>query len=62
MFSPTGAVPYSRRAKLVMGVERIPVFVIDAMLVARAVNISCGGSASPGVLARPEVPEMTRTL
>ncbi len=41
-FSPTDAMPYSRRAKLVMGVESIMAFVIAAMLVARAINIARG--------------------
>jgi uncharacterized membrane protein len=41
-FSPTDAMPYSKRAKLVMGVESILAFVIAAMLVARAINIARG--------------------
>jgi uncharacterized membrane protein len=41
-FSPTDAMPYSKRAKLLMGVESILAFGIAAMLVARAVNIAHG--------------------
>ena len=41
-FSPTDAMPYSKRAKLVMGVEAVLSFVIAAMLVARAINIAKG--------------------
>jgi uncharacterized membrane protein len=41
-FSPTDAMPYSRRAKVVMGAESTLSFVIVAMLVARAVNIAHG--------------------
>jgi hypothetical protein len=41
-FSPTDAMPYSKWAKLVMGVESILAFVIAAMLVARAINIAKG--------------------
>ena len=41
-FSPTDAMPYSRPAKLVMGIESTLSFVIAAMLVARAVNIAHG--------------------
>ena len=41
-FSPTDAMPYSKRAKLVMGIESTLSFVIAAMLVARAVNIAHG--------------------
>ena len=41
-FSPTDAMPYSRRAKLVMGVEDTLSLVIAAMLVARAINIARG--------------------
>jgi len=41
-FSPTDAMPYSKRAKLVMGVESILAFTIAAMLVARAINIARG--------------------
>jgi len=39
-FSPTDAMPYTRPAKLVMGVESTMCFAIFAMLVARAVNIA----------------------
>jgi uncharacterized membrane protein len=41
-FSPTDAMPYSKQAKLVMGVESTLSFVIAAMLVARAINIARG--------------------
>lgn len=41
-FSPTDAMPYSKRAKLVMGIESTLSFVILAMLVARAINIAKG--------------------
>lgn len=41
-FSPTDAMPYSKRAKLVMGVENTLSLAIAAMLVARAVNIARG--------------------
>jgi hypothetical protein len=41
-FSPTDAMPYSKRAKLVMGVESLLSFAILAVLVARAVNIARG--------------------
>jgi uncharacterized membrane protein len=41
-FSPTDAMPYTKRAKLVMGVQSILSFVIAAMLVARAINIAHG--------------------
>jgi uncharacterized membrane protein len=41
-FSPTDAMPYSKRAKLVMGTESTLSFVIVAMLVARAINIARG--------------------
>lgn len=41
-FSPTDAMPYSRWAKLVMGVESTLSLVIAAMLVARAINIARG--------------------
>lgn len=41
-FSPTDAMPYSKRAKLVMGVEGTLSLVIAAMLVARAINIAQG--------------------
>jgi uncharacterized membrane protein len=41
-FSPTDAMPYSKRSKLVMGVESTISLVIIAMLVARAINIAKG--------------------
>jgi uncharacterized membrane protein len=41
-FSPTDAMPYSKQAKLVMGIESTISFVIAAMLVARAINIAHG--------------------
>lgn len=41
-FSPTDAMPYSRGAKLVMGIESSLSFAILAVLVARAVNIAHG--------------------
>jgi len=41
-FSPTDAMPYSTRAKLVMGLEGSMCFVVLAMVVARAVNIAKG--------------------
>ena len=41
-FSPTDAMPYSKPAKLVMGIESTISFVIAAMLVARAINIARG--------------------
>jgi len=41
-FSPTDAMPYSKLAKLVMGIESTISFVIAAMLVARAINIARG--------------------
>ena len=41
-FSPTDAMPYSRWAKLVMGIESVLSFAILAVLVARAVNIAHG--------------------
>ncbi len=41
-FSPTDAMPYSKRAKLVMGIESTFSFVVAAMLVARAINIARG--------------------
>jgi len=41
-FSPTDAMPYSKRAKLVMGVESVLSFAILAVIVARAVNIARG--------------------
>ena len=41
-FSPTDAMPYSRWAKLVMGVEAVMSLATIAMLVARAINIANG--------------------
>ncbi len=41
-FSPTDAMPYSKRAKLVMGVENTVSLVIATMLVARAINVARG--------------------
>lgn len=41
-FSPTDAMPYSRWAKLVMGVEAVMSMATIAMLVARAINIATG--------------------
>lgn len=41
-FSPTDAMPYSRNAKLIMGLESTLSFAIAAMLVARAINIAKG--------------------
>ena len=41
-FSPTDAMPYSKWAKLVMGIESLLSFAILAVLVARAVNIAHG--------------------
>jgi hypothetical protein len=41
-FSPTDAMPYSKRAKLVMGLESSICFVVLAMVVARAINIAKG--------------------
>ena len=41
-FSPTDAMPYSRWAKLVMGVEAVISMATIAMLVARAINIATG--------------------
>jgi hypothetical protein len=41
-FSPTDAMPYSKWAKLVMGVESVLSFATLALLVARAVNIARG--------------------
>lgn len=41
-FSPTDTFPYSRRAKLVMGVESIMSLATIAMLVARAINKAGG--------------------
>jgi hypothetical protein len=41
-FSPTDAMPYSKRVKLVMGVESTMSLAIIAMIVARAINIARG--------------------
>lgn len=41
-FSPTDAMPYSKTAKLLMGLESTISFAIVAMLVARAVNVAKG--------------------
>jgi uncharacterized membrane protein len=41
-FSPTDAMPYSKRAKLAMGVQSLLSFAVLAVLVARAVNIAHG--------------------
>jgi uncharacterized membrane protein len=41
-FSPTDAMPYSKRVKLVMGIESTMSFAIVAMIVARAINIARG--------------------
>jgi hypothetical protein len=41
-FSPTEAMPYSRWAKVVMGVEAVISLATIAMLVARAINIAKG--------------------
>jgi hypothetical protein len=41
-FSPTEAMPFTRRVKLVMGTEGVLAFAIFAMLVARAVNVAVG--------------------
>jgi uncharacterized membrane protein len=41
-FSPTDAMPYTKRAKLAMGVQSLLSFAIAAVLVARAVNIAKG--------------------
>lgn len=41
-FSPTDAMPYSKRAKLAMGLESSISFVALAMVVARAVNVAKG--------------------
>jgi hypothetical protein len=41
-FSPTDAMPYTKRAKLVMGVQSLLSFAIAAIVVARAVNIAKG--------------------
>jgi uncharacterized membrane protein len=41
-FSPTDTMPYTRRAKLAMGIQSLLSFSIAAVLVARAVNIAKG--------------------
>jgi uncharacterized membrane protein len=41
-FSPTDAMPYTKRVKLVMGVESTLSFAIAAMIVARAINVAGG--------------------
>lgn len=41
-FSPTEAMPFTRRVKLVMGTEGVVAFAIFTMLVARAVNVAAG--------------------
>ena len=41
-FSPTDTMPYTRRAKLAMGMQSTLSFAIAAVLVARAVNIARG--------------------
>jgi len=41
-FSPTDAMPYSRKAKLVMAAENLLSFATLAVIVARAVNIARG--------------------
>jgi uncharacterized membrane protein len=41
-FSPTDAMPYSKTAKLLMGVESTISFAISGMLLARAINIAKG--------------------
>ncbi len=41
-FSPTDTMPYTKRAKLAMGVQSTLSFAIAAVLVARAVNIARG--------------------
>jgi uncharacterized membrane protein len=41
-FSPTDAMPYSKRAKLVMAAENLVSFATLAVIVARAVNIARG--------------------
>jgi uncharacterized membrane protein len=41
-FSPTDVMPYSRTAKLIMGLESTLSFAIVAMLVARAINVAKG--------------------
>ncbi len=41
-FSPTDAMPYTKRAKLAMGVQSLLSFGIAALVVARAVNVALG--------------------
>lgn len=41
-FSPTDAMPYTKRVKLFMGLESTMCFAVLAMLVARAINIAKG--------------------
>jgi hypothetical protein len=41
-FSPTDAMPYTRRAKLVMAAENLLSFSTLAFIVARAVNVARG--------------------
>ena len=41
-FSPTDAMPYTKRAKLAMGAQSLLAFSIAAVVVARAVNIAKG--------------------
>lgn len=41
-FSPTDAMPYSKRVKLIMGVESTMSLAVIAMIVARAINIAHG--------------------
>jgi uncharacterized membrane protein len=41
-FSPTDAMPFTHRAKLIMGIQSTMSFVIVAMLVSRAINIARG--------------------
>jgi hypothetical protein len=41
-FSPTDAMPYSKRVKLIMGVESTMSLAIVAMIVARAINVARG--------------------
>jgi uncharacterized membrane protein len=41
-FSPTDVMPYSRTAKLIMGLEGTLSIAIVAMLIARAINVAKG--------------------
>ena len=41
-FSPTDTLPYTMRAKLMMGAENVLSFATLAVVVARAVNIAHG--------------------